>query len=711
MFKGCFNQGQKVKSTQYFLIRILKYQKIKIPYLVLALFPILCLWPLSSLLFTVKNDALTYYFPIRTLISDALHNGELPFWTPYLNMGYPLHADMQSASWNPIVWIFAFVTNYSLVGFHLELFFYFIFSGIGFYQLAKSFRVRGDVALIIALSYQCSGFMLDSVQFFACISSACYIPWILFFYKKVLFTKERKNIVALALSLFLLFTGGYPAFFITTFYLIIGFLILYFFISDNKKIFLFGSATSLAIVGLLFIVLALPAILSYLQFLLYFNRGTTLPLAVALENSMNPNTSLSSLYPFASSGSDVFLSSNILMRNIYMGAFVPLFVVYGIISKAIFKDKISFCLFISSILLLTIAFGEHFFTRQLAYYTVPFMKSFRHAGIFRYFFILLMLLLSGRIITRWLQSGRKVSEQNILSRVLVLLIAITISIGLYSIFILKNDHITFSISDFKAIIQNGSFSKKYLLQLPFVLLNLIVLLIAVRQRRFKLLALAVFVDLFTFCQFQMPVTVIGSKTFSEIKKIVEPNPHKFNITTNESIAELSVGTFDSTMTTGTSVLFQKKITRNDYYITPGNIATQENFYTSKIKDSIFKKPVLYLKNSTSPLTDHRILITKFTSNYLYIEVNIAEQDSLIFLQNIYPGWKASIDNIPTKILKTNITFMALAIPTGKHIVRWEYKPKAVIAAFYTTFILFWGCVIFCFLSFGKLLSKKHRKEN
>ena len=76
------------------------------PFVFFTVTAIFFFWPISFHLFSFKNDTITYYYPIRTLISDALNNGELPLWTPFLNMGYPIHADLQSGAWNPIIWIF-----------------------------------------------------------------------------------------------------------------------------------------------------------------------------------------------------------------------------------------------------------------------------------------------------------------------------------------------------------------------------------------------------------------------------------------------------------------------------------------------------------------------------------------------------------------------------------------------------------------------------
>ena len=95
------------------------------PFVFFPLAAMLVLWPITACFFTVKNDALTFYYPVRGLISDALNNGELPLWSPFINFGYPLHADMQSGAWNPVVWLFSYCTKFSLAGFHAELLFLF----------------------------------------------------------------------------------------------------------------------------------------------------------------------------------------------------------------------------------------------------------------------------------------------------------------------------------------------------------------------------------------------------------------------------------------------------------------------------------------------------------------------------------------------------------------------------------------------------------
>ena len=163
------------------------------PFLLFPVLAVIFFWPLSLQIFTFKNDALTYYYPVRTLISDALNNHELPLWTPYINMGYPLHADMQSGAWNPVIWIIAWLTHYSLAVFHYEVLLYLSLAGIGFYYLGKEFGWNKYVALLVAIAYEFSGPLIDSMQFTTIISSAAYIPFIFLYFRRLLLREATKE--------------------------------------------------------------------------------------------------------------------------------------------------------------------------------------------------------------------------------------------------------------------------------------------------------------------------------------------------------------------------------------------------------------------------------------------------------------------------------------------------------------------------------------
>ena len=62
----------------------------------------------APLLFTNRvlatGDILDYVYPHRSYAAEALRNGRIPFWNPYLFMGVPFLANPQSAVLYPLHW-------------------------------------------------------------------------------------------------------------------------------------------------------------------------------------------------------------------------------------------------------------------------------------------------------------------------------------------------------------------------------------------------------------------------------------------------------------------------------------------------------------------------------------------------------------------------------------------------------------------------------
>src|SRR4051812_12743581 len=83
-------------------------------YLLICFIACVAYWPLTFHIFSLKNDALTYFLPYRYHVSEAVHHGYFPFWSPYIYTGLPLHADIQSGAWNPVVLLLSLVKQYDM---------------------------------------------------------------------------------------------------------------------------------------------------------------------------------------------------------------------------------------------------------------------------------------------------------------------------------------------------------------------------------------------------------------------------------------------------------------------------------------------------------------------------------------------------------------------------------------------------------------------
>lgn len=705
------------------------------PFFLFPLFACIVFWPFTFQLFSLKNDALTYYYPIRTLISDALNNGELPLWTPFINMGYPLHADMQSGAWNPVIWAFALLTKYSLASFHYELLFYISFAGIGFYYLCRELECSKTVAFMMAAAYQLSGFMIDSVQFFTCISSACYIPFVFLFFRRMMKQHSVKNAMALGFFLFLLFTGGYPSLFIITSYSLAAYFLFYFFGSETKILFLKKRALPLLAASVSFLILSMPAIISFILHLPEIERGKSQALSVVLENSMNPSCMLSFISPFSVTANDKWLDSSILMRNDYIGIIPLIFLIYLFTQKNARKNREIIFFLGCSLVMFGLAWGRFFYLRQLAYYTLPLMNSFRHPALFRLFSILFLLLIAGRGLEYW-----RSHTDNAGKKVTLAIAAAILLIGAISVGTLRPVHFTrgFNSVSLKDLLFQLNFSGRYLVQFSFpAFVTLLAYYLISKRKDLRLMFMVMFADMFFAAQLNMPITVYGAKSFSVIEETINRNPVKFPLPGNQSIEENSRNSFDPEFVAGSKLPFTKKFGRNDYFITPGNLTRQDEFYESPVKDVIFKNEILYFPdtlinenqlifpdrkriafmdgqrsrlNSYGPDSSRRIHISNFSANTITAETHSASGGTLVYMQNRYHGWHAFVDNKETMIFPVNTSFMAINVPPGDHQVNFIYKPGLIIKCWYVSVSAFILMLIY-FVFFSRQRSMKHRMEN
>ncbi len=67
-------------------------------------------------------------------------------------------------------------------------------------------------------------------------------------------------------------------------------------------------------------------------------------------------------------------------------------------------------------------------------------------------------------------------------------------------------------------------------------------------------------------------------------------------------------------------------------------------------------------------------LLNYENNRVRCEVEAEGDGYLVLLDSFYPGWKATLDGNPVKILRANYAFRAVAVPPGKHLVEFRYKP-------------------------------------
>jgi hypothetical protein len=70
-------------------------------------------------------------------------------------------------------------------------------------------------------------------------------------------------------------------------------------------------------------------------------------------------------------------------------------------------------------------------------------------------------------------------------------------------------------------------------------------------------------------------------------------------------------------------------------------------------------------------------IVSETNNRLLIHVKADQNAFLVLSDTYFTGWKAYLDGNPVKIFRANYNFRMVCVPSGKHEVKFIYRPMSV----------------------------------
>ena len=638
--------------------------------LLLIICPIIFYWQIGLMQFTLKWDMMDQYFPFRYFIGECVSNGVTPWWNPYLNLGYPLHADPQSGFWYPVTWLLG-LNGYSLYDLHLEFMWHLVFAGFGFYFLLRAQQVSKPTAIIFALCYQACGFFVGNAQHFTYIIGASYLPWIFLCFQQVLFKKQAVYALGLALLLSLLLTGGYPALFIISNYLLAFYLLFWFF--QNKawqqkeqlvqvlKLFFFC--------GILFGLIMLGYIISFVEAKELFTRGEGVTAEKSLYMPFSPKAIISLLLPVATALKPTSFGSDISMINVYSGLVALLFFPVGIFTK---WNQKYFWLLAGSICLLA-SFGEHTPVRLWLYHYVPLMNSFRFPSVFRIFFIMSLLIIAAQGFEYyWKQQAVIITKA---SAVLLLLLTIGITVFLFT----KSNGFTivqfWNFEKYQSIITNQKFAEGLLFQSVIQLLLLLCFTIILFQQRRKYflqaIILLVVVDLFFATQLNINGSAVCERKVSDYQNALNRIPKKFPNSGNTVLPKLKV--FDEAFypSWSNNAVFLKSISEQGY--NPFQLKSFEQYERSADRYTTLNNAIFYFKdrsdNASFQQHNNTIDVLNVHPDFFEANINVAGKDTLYLLQTYYPNWQATVNNRLTEIIKCANGLMAVAVNnTSSHVV-------------------------------------------
>jgi hypothetical protein len=660
--------------------------------MLLIVIPIICLWQISLFQYTMKFDMMDQYFPFRYFIGESISHGIIPWWNPYIYLGYPIHADPQSGFWYPCTWILGF-NGYSLYDLHIEFLFHIILAGFGFYYLLRSLKIQLYPAIIFALSYQVGGFFIGNAQHFTYVIGACYIPWILGCFIQLIEKQEYRYGLALSLFLSLMLMGGYPSLII-----ILGYLLALYFLNEvfSQKLWenpsrLFKIISLLFISGILTIIISAGYLFSIIENQALITRGQGISPEQSLYMPFPPIALSSLIWPFLTAIKSTYIPSDISMTNIYSGLFTVILFPIGIIFSK-WTNKY-FWIIIGSICLFA-SFGEYAPVRLWIYHHIPLMNLFRFPSVFRIFFIVCLLIISAQGFQNYIEfkSVNRNRSIRFTITILILLSGIAFIWGIFNNGGFELFHIwDFSKPDIFEFSEN--FNTRLLfqstIQCLFLALFFYIFYSTSEYRNILLLGIVI-LDLYAAAQLNISGTIISQTKFDSMATALQNSPKNFPNTQNQKLSELTTYKEEFHPSASNQSLFLKIITDDGY--NPFQLKNFELFEKSTDRKKTMNHPVFYFSDSLQKMPT----IIAMIPNYFEAKCDINKSDTLNLLQVYHPNWQLKIDDKPAVIYKKSNGLMAAIVAPHNHKIVFEYNTNYLKIMLWIQFMLQLSIIILIF---------------
>ncbi len=655
-------------------------------------------------IYTLKWDAIDITLPWRYFAGDALRNGVLPLWNPYQMHGFA-HGNIPE-TWYPLGLLLGYLRPYDLWSLSADYLLHLLVAAWGIFRLARQLGLDHRSARWCSLVFPLTGFFIGNAQHMGWIVAGAWIPHVISSYLGFLRAYRWRQAIYLLLSCFMLISGGYTALTIIS-----GYIILVLFICHLAARRRAGSPLNTTIrqhAWLLAALIAVCALLIVGMAELYstINRGDGLTTEQSLVGSLRAKHLVSLLFPFATvKGHYDFWQGDQAMLNVYMG--LPALILLAA-SWQFHWSRLRKILVGCAALALLIALGAELPVRK-ALNVLPLFELFRFPSLFRYFFLMCLVLAAGLVLSEQRGQIDLLSTKTVGPTFWLALL----TTGTFAYFAVRSPE------DLPQVVRLSihSVGQALLLQSALSSFLLWAFWLLVKRRRgasqFSWLLFAfTAIDLFCSVQMNGRVSVLSEGRTQPFNHILQqlpqgyPTPPTMDALSSNQDKSLQFGYIYR----NTNTLY-KRVGWDGY--TPFQykdfiaLEEEQTLYAQRLQlPLLYLSPLYAQPDSLSyqpsyPDLDslpQQISIVQFSPNHVVVEVTISRTQLLVLNQNYTPHWQASSATGPLKLVQTDINLVGVKVPAGHHRVEVRYKHGALINGLYVTTIsltlllIAWICI-------------------
>lgn len=673
-------------------------------YVFIVLIAVLAFWEISTNYKTLKFDMIDGNYPFQSLQSHYELQGKIPLWDPYTLMGNAMHAKM--SQWYPLRFISAKISEYTLQKLNFDFILHIILAGIGMFVLLRRLKIFNSIACALGCAYMLSGFFVGNAQHMAWIISGALLPWIIITYCDFLEKLNFKSLIYFVFVFFSFIVGGYPAFTVVLIYLGIFYILFYCILHWKSNEFNFKKIVKYHVIAglLLLILLAIP-IVSHHTMMSMITRGNGVTLVAALHDSIHFKHFFTCIFPFISTAKVFNWGADQSMINMYVGSIV---LAGLLLSLRNIKQKKILILWVLTVFFILVSMGDQFPIRTFLYTYIPLWDTFRFPALFRLFYIFTGIILAA-------YSFQELHTRIITKHIIILYGVILIISTALSVYFVSQ----WNFMEFQQLINwhgfVASITKIQAISVQFIIIaviSFVILFVVVKlspryigSNSIRIIAMCIIVEMLISTLAQSALTVSSDSNPKLVQSKVDSIGKKtFGVDIMNPAKSMYEYGIIAPLWRNNQVFYKKRAF--DGY-TSYVYKTTEEFEKSVMYDSVKKYPLAYFPTVIYPYSREdynythgkiaaistqnddllyqkgvKVLLQSTSGNTFTFVTNTIKPSYLVFMQNWYPGWKVFIQGKETKIEQANYSCMAVKVPQGTNIVKFEYKPTYVVIAYY-----------------------------
>ncbi|GEM_PF-1434700 len=682
------------------------------PYAIIAVLALLAFLPLSSMLFTLKNDVVAIDYPIHYFISESLQNGQYPLWMNTWCMGFPLQSIFTWGVYSTPRMLTGFLFEPSIYTLQVEFLFYIMAAGWAIFKLLSThFLEDRTISLLLSCCYMLSGFTVGSSQWPFYLTVMTYFPLVIYGMISLLKSPSFKYLAITSIASYLLLTNIHVYLTLACAYIIgvTGIMYVAWRITrpgattvNGRKILSWAAATFLVI-----LLLAAAPVYYSLELFPWLERSEALEITTPFyqSNYIHPAAIKSLLLPLSTVG-ERHVNTEGSVMNLYIGL-LPLLLL-PVAMQRNFRARSYFPLFL-------LAMALFFLLLSLGHYTplrnwmnvLPGWSYFRNPGVLRVFTnlgLILYLALSLRHFRLPHQGG----WEN--RRTLFITWLFLLACSIVALFLTGDQLAGLWKGSFTETVRSGSRESFIALNALIQLLFLVAAALFLKIRPGLMLVLFL-ADLVVNTLLCTPFYTISSYSPKQVTELLAPVPG-FPVQENPPLHVPSSLTDFKGNTWHNINVFRKEVSRS--VSMPGPLILEP---VSQLLDEESRQhqaranPFVYLDDGSASGSGDTLYLAEQLPGRLRIVLRLSEERRIHVQQAAFPGWKAYFNG--TRLALEPGPLLHVKLPPGEGELVFLFEKQGVfLTSILLHFLLLMSAFTYLVTRAGRLYKKiRHRPRN